>query len=245
MESQSDFLISSPDKIFSKLSVLLKNKNLLTARNPENSASFVTTVLEVDKNAKTFICDGCDDELTEQMLNSRKVFFKTEYMGALVTFDTPPVTKTKYQGNPAFSVPIPSTLRWLEQREFYRVRIPSNSASYCQITLENGETVQLKLYDISIRGFSILNNAEELSERLFSGLHFDDAKLFFDEKQAVSVSFDILSVIVINPNNLNKMDKIGCKLSQITPTLENTIHSYMLSIERELLKRRTEKTPLF
>jgi hypothetical protein len=47
---------------------------------------------------------------------------------------------------------------------------------------------------------------------------------------------------MINPNNLNKAEKIGCKFNRITTTFENTVHGYMLEIERELLKKRADTT---
>ena len=164
MESQSDFLISSPEKIISKLSVLLKIKNLLTARCSERGVTFVTTLLEVDKKNRVFICDGCDENLAEQIARSSKILFRTEHLGALVTFDSSRITKINYQGKLAFSLPIPSALRWLEQREFYRVRVPASAASVCQIMLDNNEAADFKLFDISLRGFSLLNTDEALSQ---------------------------------------------------------------------------------
>jgi c-di-GMP-binding flagellar brake protein YcgR len=118
MESQSDFLISSPEKIISKLSVLRKNKNLLTVGFGERGNTFVTSILEINKKDNVFICDGCKENLTEQVLNSQKILFKTEHLGAMVAFDTTKMAKIQYQGILAFSVPIPASMRWREQREF-------------------------------------------------------------------------------------------------------------------------------
>lgn len=244
MESQSDFLIRSPDKIISKLSVLLKNKNLVTVHFGEVGTSFVTTILDVNKKDNVFICDGCKEHLLEHVLNSPKILFKTEHLGALVTFDATQMAKTQYQDILAFSVPIPATMRWLEQREFYRMKTPATTSSRCQLIVKGKEPVYLKLYDISLRGFSILNTTEDISELLVPGGQFEKCKLILEDKQEVFVSFEIRSKFVINPNNLNKMEKIGCKFTRITPAFENTIHGYMLEIERELLKKRSENVSL-
>lgn len=240
MDTQSDFLISNPEKIISKLSVLLKNKNLLTAKCSERGNSFVTRILDIDKKDKVFICDGCDEELVDLFLRSPKIMFKTEHMGALVTFDASKITKTQYQGNVVFSVPAPSTLRWREQREFYRVRVPATTSSSCQIKFADNEPVNFKLFDISIQGFSILNTSDELSDLLNTGGRFDNCKLLLDNNQEINISFEIRSKFLINPNNLNKSEKIGCKFTIMTPAFENTIHGYMLGLERELLKKRAE-----
>lgn len=241
MDLQSDFLISSPEKIFGKLSVLLKNKNLLTAGF--GSSVFVTTILEINKKDHVFICDGCDEDMLEQVLGCAKIVFKTEHFGAMVAFDANKLTKTKFGGELAFTVPIPTTLRWMEQREFYRVKVPSSSSSRCQLTLDGQqEPVSLKLYDISIRGFSVLNTSDEISELLVSGKHYDKGKLVLDGRKELIISFEIRSKFMINPNNLNKAEKIGCKFTRITTTFENTVHGYMLEIERELLKKRADTT---
>ncbi len=241
MESQSDFLISSPEKIISKLSILLKNKNLLTA-NFGGGQTFVTTVLEVNKKDNIFICDGCDEDLIDKALGSPKIFFKTEHLGALVTFDSGKVTKTQFQGVAAFSMPIPSAMRWLEQREFFRMRVPVTSTSRCQLALAGHGVVDLKLHDISLRGFSVVNTLEEVSKLLEPGVQFENCRIILEDKEQVIITFEIRSKFLVNPNNLNKMEKIGCKFTSITPALENTIHSYLMQIERELLKKRAEKS---
>jgi len=38
---------------------------------------------------------------------------------------------------------------------------------------------------------------------------------------------------ITNPENLTRMEKIGCKFTRITPAFENTIQRYMQQIERE------------
>lgn len=241
MESQADFLISSPEKIISKLSILLKNKNLLTTNIVDRGQAFVTTVLEINKKDNVFICDGCDEELVDKALNIGKVFFKTEHLGAMVTFDAAKMAKTQYQGEMAFSVPIPASIRWLEQREFYRMRLPSSTTSRCQLIVNDGqEAFNLKLYDISLRGFSIMNTSDEISGLLDSATQFEKCILVLEDKEEVPISFEIRSKFVINANNLNKMEKIGCRFTKITPTFENIIHSYMMQIEREILKKRAE-----
>jgi flagellar brake protein len=75
---------------------------------------------------------------------------------------------------------------------------------------------------------------------MIPGAHFEECKLILEGTDENTISFEIRSKYIINPNNLNKMEKIGCKFTRITPAFENTVHSYMLQIERELLKKRTE-----
>jgi flagellar brake protein len=240
MEEQPDHLIRSPQKILSKLAILQKNKNILTAWFGEQGNSFVTTILEVNRKDNVFICDGCNETMLGQVLNSPKISFKTEHLGALVAFDATNIVKTQYQGFLAFAIPVPASMHWLEQREYYRVKVPMLNPGLCQLTLKGQEPIQLKLHDISIRGFSLMNASDEISELLVPGAQFEKCKLVLENKEEVAVSFEIRNKITINSNNLNKTEKVGCKFTEITPTFENTIHGYMLDIEREILKKRSE-----
>jgi hypothetical protein len=90
----------------------------------------------------------------------------------------------------------------------------------------------------------MLNTEEALSDFLTTGSRFENCKLILDSKEEISISFEIRSKFLMNPNNLNKSEKIGCKFTVLTPAFENTIHGYMLGLERELLKKRAENTGL-
>lgn len=243
MENQSNYLISNPAKILSKFHVLLKNKNLLTVSFGGGvGSSFVAAILDVNPKDNVFVCDGCDEALAEILLKSSKVSFKTEHLGALVTFESGGLRKIQYQGNLAFLASIPSTLHWVEQREFYRMRVPNTTSSRCLMELNGQGAVAFKLFDISLRGFSMVNTSDEIFGLLNTGDRFDRCKLILEDKEEVPIAFEVRNKFVTNANNLNKMEKIGCRFTKITPAFENTIHGYMLQIERELLRKRAEKS---
>jgi c-di-GMP-binding flagellar brake protein YcgR len=234
MEYESAFLIHSPEKIISKLSILLRNKCLLTAYFGDNDESFITTILEINKKDNVFIFyHGCKKNLTEQLFNSSKITFKTEYLGAEITFDTIKLEKIHYQGVSAFAVSIPASILWMERREFYRVKSPVSKSSYCQLILKEQEPVSLKLYDISLAGFSMLTDSKEVSDFIIPDTFFEQCKLILADTGEDIISFEIRSKYIMNSENLNGMEKIGCKFTRITPAFENTIQRYILQIERE------------
>jgi c-di-GMP-binding flagellar brake protein YcgR len=234
MEYESAFLIDSPEKIISKLSILLRNKCLLTAYFGDNDDSFITTILEIDKNDNVFIFyHGCKKNLIEQLFNSSKITFKTDYLGAEVGFDTIKLEKIHYQGVSAFAASIPTSILWMERREFYRVKSPASKSSYCQLTLKEQEPVSLKLYDIGLAGFSMLTDSKEIADLMIPDTFFEQCKLILADTGEDIISFEIRSKYIINPEDSNRMEKIGCKFTQITPTFENAIQRYVLQIERE------------
>jgi c-di-GMP-binding flagellar brake protein YcgR len=234
MEGESSFLIRNQAQIISHLSLLFTNKCLLSANFGDNNNSFITTILEIDKKNNSLILDYAPKEyLSRQALDSPNTFFKTEYLGIKVTFQVTRLAKTQHEGHPAFIMPIPESILWLQRREFYRVKSPISKSSYCRLILEDREPIDLKLYDISLSGFSMLNEYSEIFHLLVLNAHFDQCKLILSETGEDTVSFEVRSLYIINPEKLNKIEKIGCKFTRITSAFESTIQRYMQKIERE------------
>ncbi|CAA9889926.1 Flagellar brake protein YcgR [Candidatus Methylobacter favarea] len=234
MESKSSFLIGNPAQIISHLSLLFNNKCLISANFGDNNDSFITTIIKIDKKNHSLILDYAPKEyLSQQALNSANTIFKTEYLGIKVTFPVTRLIKTQYEGGPAFIMPIPEVILWIQRREFYRVKSPVSKSSYCRVLLENREPIDLKLYDISLSGFSMLNEAGEISHLLVLNAQFDQCRLVLAEADEDTVSFEIRNVYLINPVKLNKIEKIGCKFTHITSAFESAIQRYMQKIERE------------
>jgi flagellar brake protein len=232
MDYESAFLIRSPEKIISKLSILLKNKCLLTAYFGDNDDSFITTILDIyiKNNLLTFYHSPKESSI-EQLLNSPIITFKTEYLGIKIIFDATKVAKVQHQGVSVFAIPIPESILWIEARNFYRVKSPISKIGYCQLTLEDQEPINLKLYDIGLVGFSVLNASREISALMIPDTHFEQCKLILTDASEDTISFEIRSKYIINPGNSNRIEKIGCKFTRITPAFEDTIQHHMQQIE--------------
>jgi flagellar brake protein len=245
MENESAFILRNPAQIVGKLAILLKNKRLITAYFGENNVSFVTTLFDLDRKANVFVCDGCKEQLVERVLASPKVIFETEHLGAKVVFNSTGLTKVVHEGKLAFTVPVPETMRWMENREFYRLKTSVTFPSHCQLTLKDREPVTLKLYDISLRGFSVLNTSSELSELLVPEAQFEKCKLVLADLSENIISFEVRNKFIINPDKLNQAEKIGCKFTRITPAFEDAVQRYMLQVEREILKKKEQGMVIF
>lgn len=235
MDYSSLFLIDSSEKINQHLSILLKNKCLLTAYfgDDDNEDSFITTLFEIDKKEHVFIFyHGPKEEAIDALLNSSKITFKTVCLGVEVVFDTLGLANIRHNGLPAFAVPIPESMLWMERREFYRLKAPLSNTSYCQLNLQNQVPIKLKLYDISISGFSMLADCKAVLDLMILYSSFEQCKFILDGKDADTITFEIRSKYVFNPESLNRMEKIGCRFTQITPAFQNTIQRYMQQIER-------------
>ncbi|EGW21292.1 flagellar brake protein [Methylobacter tundripaludum] len=238
MSDISSFSIQNPKQIISHLSLLVKNKCLLSARFGANNESYITTLLSVNEGNNTVVLDyGPKEDLNQRILNAGKVSFDTDYNGIKVSFAGTELKKITHKGDSAFSMSIPKSLYWMQRREYYRVKSPLSKPSYCQLIVEGREPVNLKLYDISLTGFAMLNVSKEVSDLLIPGTSFSQCKLILSEAGESPISFEVCAKYIINPDKPQKIQKIGCKFNKITRSVEEVIQRYMHQIQREDLQK--------
>ncbi|MGZ4956709.1 MAG: flagellar brake protein [Methylobacter sp.] len=238
MSDISSFSIQNTKQIISHLSLLVKNKCLLSARFGANNESYITTLLSVNEGNNTVVLDyGPKEDLNQRILNAGKVSFDTDYNGIKVSFAGTGLKKITHKGDSAFSMSIPKSLYWMQRREYYRVKSPLSKPSYCQLIVEGREPVNLKLYDISLTGFAMLNVSKEVSDLLIPGTSFSQCKLILSEAGESPISFEICAKYIINPDKPQKIQKIGCKFNKMTRSVEEVIQRYMHQIQREDLQK--------
>jgi flagellar brake protein len=238
MSDISSFSIQNPKQIINHLSLLLKNKCLLSARFGTNNESYITTLLAINEANNSLVLDcGSKEDLNQRILNAGKITFDTEYNGIKVSFVGAALKKITHKREDAFSIPIPKSLYWMQRREYYRVKSPLSKPSYCQLIVEDREPVNLKLYDISLTGFAMLNVSKEVSELLIPGTSFSQSKLILSEAGEGMISFEICAKYIINPEKPQKIQKIGCKFIKISRPVEEIIQRYMNQIQRQDLQK--------
>jgi len=219
----------------SKLAILHKHKCLLNVSLGDNGDSFITTIFEINrKNNNVIFYHAPQKNLIEKLYESTDIAFNTEHQGIKVSFNGKKMAQIRHNGTPAFTMPIPDTLYWVEARDFPRIKIPASTPAFCLLMLNSQEPVKLKLYDISLTGFSVLNNSDEISKIMTPNIHFKHCKLLLPDSNEGIVSFEIRHKCIIQQAEKEKStEKIGCMFTEITQAFENTIQRYMQQIERE------------
>ncbi|MDP2901999.1 MAG: flagellar brake protein [Methylovulum sp.] len=227
------FLIRSPEQIIHKLVILCRNKCLLNVSFSDSAETFITTILEVNKKDNNVVFyHGPHKKQIEKLYKSLDLAFKTEYLGVKISFNGSNLEEIRHYGASAFRMHIPDSLAWVEARDYHRVKIPASKPSFCLLMLNGRESVKLKLYDISLTGFSVLNDSEEISKIMNPNIHFKDCKLLLADSNEGIVSFEIRHRLLIQREYIKSIEKIGCKFTGITNSFENTIQGYMMQIER-------------
>ncbi|MDO9140040.1 MAG: flagellar brake protein [Methylobacter sp.] len=234
----SSFLIQNPKQIVNHLSLLVKSKCLLGACFGAANESYITTLLGVDEKNNAVILDYATKEyLNQHIMRAGKVTFDGEYEGVKVSFSGSEIKKITHKGEDALIMPLPKTLYWMQRREYYRVKSPLSNPSYCQLTLGARDPVNLPLYDISLTGFSMLNQSKEISDLLAPGNLLSGCKLILSEVETGFISFEICAKYIINPDKAQKIQKIGCKFVDLSLHVEEAIQRNMQQIQRNSLQK--------
>lgn len=248
MANLAQYLITQPKQVLSHLKLLSKNRCLVSAAfGSGEKDTFITAILDIDEKKQTITIDCSPKEyLNKKLLDSLIIKFSTSYQGITVSFEGRRVKKARTPEQPAFIIPIPGSILWLQRRQFYRTRSPLSKNSYCTICFVDPETeeqtnVDFKLYDLSASGFSFLFDTEDsskFSSLLSTATHFENCKLVLEGEKGQPLSFEVRHrLTTINPNNQQKIERIGCRITNATPRTESTILRYMQIIDRELKQK--------
>jgi len=247
MENIAKYLVRSPKQVLAYLKLLSAERCLISAGFGESdNDTFLTAIMDIDVKAKTITLDcGPKEYLNKRLLDSAIIKCSTEYKGIKVLFEGRKVKKTGSSSNPAFIIPIPSSLYWVQRRQFYRIKSPLSKNSYCKVPFIDPDTeaetvLSLKLHDLSASGISIISNPAEQPSNLVPSTEISNCTLVLDSESELKVSLEIRHKQPVNPNKPGKEERVGCYITNATPRVESTMLRYMQNIERELKQKQKD-----
>lgn len=310
MDNDDSAMIHNKAMITSNLSMLVKHKCMISA-NLGGKESLLTAIIAVNHKDGTMILDyGASEHLNKKLITTPHVKFSTGFNGIQVAFTGDHITKVKYEGSEAFSMPIPTSLYWYNRREYYRVNTPIMNPSICEFALktptEESSTdykqayetainvikegllaqlqaemvaeqqafikayakmsvenkikaklerqqieaereanppqpderllnlIRLNLHDISLSGFSVINQREEFSFFLTKGTIFEDVNLIMPNFGEVLVSFEIMMKRHIEAHKIGEFaELVGVKFIKMKQSSESSVLRYIQEIERQ------------
>ncbi len=244
MTDIAKYLVRNPKQVLTYLKMLSAERCLISAHfGIEDKDTFLTAIIDIDEKKQTITVDcGPKEYLNKKLIDSAVIKCTTKYKGIKVLFEARKVKKSGKPGQPAFSLPIPGSIYWMQKRQFYRIKSPLSKNSFCTLSFKDTETeeetsVDFKLNDLSACGISILNDSADLSAQLSAFARFDNCILVLENEEQLTIDLEIRNKMPLNPNNPGKTERIGCRIIDATPRAESTILRYMQNIEREIKQK--------
>jgi len=225
---ENRFLLNSEADIRALLNKLQKKRSHLTGHFDNSYHIFSTCLLEVGKNA-VILAGVSDEAISQRILACYRLHLSSVYASVPVSFVSSQIEHCLFEGAAAFSIPIPSTVRWPQRRELFRVPTPVGKPALCEIDLNNGEIIRNPLSDISVGGIGMLTQAS--SPTLKQGARFGGCHIDLPGFGELTSDIRICSSADITLRNGKPVRRYGCQFIDLSHHEQSLLQRYVIKLE--------------
>jgi len=194
---------------------------------------FISKILDV--TPERFILDfGSQQSENQKVQQAMYIDFSAETAGAKVEFSLPGLTIESYQNLPAFSAALPSSLWFVQRREYFRITAPMQPRYYCRTLLPDNEPFIFRLCDLSLGGLGALVEGA-VPESLTEGTNFTQVEM--DLAQWGKFYFDMKLVtiserkVVDSKNETITTPRLSFRFLNVNSAMERELQKIIFSLE--------------
>lgn len=214
---------------------ILEDGILVRMQAKGSPAAVVTTLLAMDVNANRLIIDTASHEhINDALLRSGAASFETVIDQIKVQFSVDDIQPCTFETKPALHIPIPSAIRRIQRREFFRVRTPVNNPAICTVNA-GGLAQAFDVYDISAGGISLLDT--DLSTDFQMGAVLDHCSLLLPPTTTLTVALQVMRIQAHQLASGREVRKLGCAFMHLSGSEQTHIQQYSTQLERLLIAR--------
>jgi flagellar brake protein len=233
----------SPYQVHSRREIIgllraLHERNQLVSMQADGADSVVTSVLEVDEDARLVVIDRAPSNLVNQrLLDSDNVSFETLLDNIRIMFFADKVGECLYDERPALYIKIPDSVVRLQRREHYRVPTPVASPLRCTISVppdadgNGGGTVVVTLKDISGGGIGVVDEKKLLDNTI--GRVYKNCRIDLPGSGTVVATLQVCNSHDLQLSNGKAIRKIGCMFVDLPAPMTASVQRYITRLERE------------
>ena len=229
------FAIRAPAEIAYVLKQTLQTRQLVTAYLDGSQDFALTSVLAVLPETNEVMLDpGPDQAANKRLMAAKKIVLVTSHDQVKVKFAASSVQEVKYQGYPAFKIPLPRWVVRIQRREHYRIATPITKPLICTIPLpKRGEGVQAEtiVLDISGGGVALMDNHDALGFEV--GETFEQCRIVLPEAGTLVISLEVRNAFDTPLKNGLSFRRCGCRFTDLKPSSENLVQRYIMHLERQ------------
>lgn len=242
MPNNDSFTLKNSNEITRKLTLLLKQNNLITVSFNEGKLFFISTLIAIDLKKRRIHFDSSSDEkINQQLINSNSILFETQLAGVHVSFTVPKISRPLLGKSTELTLEFPTELIWLERRLFYRVKAPAQNTPTCQFIINTTDSLtgntshclNFEIHDISLTGFSFIYVPKKFNTNILIGIQtINNCIITLPNINSFTLDVEIRNHHPLKTSGSQKVQLIGLIFPPLTSAYESQIQRYLLSIER-------------
>jgi c-di-GMP-binding flagellar brake protein YcgR len=235
----SRFLIRSPTQIGQILTAISEHREIVTAYFNRGRQFLLTAIVEVDVPGKRVVIDcGSDDAVNARLLESDRVVLVSAHEKVKVQFSVKQVREIDYDGQPAFSIALPSELLKLQRREYFRVRTSTSEPVRVRLPIGDPVVLELQALDISIGGLAAFVSLPVGSTEV--GSRFPGASVQLGTGSSFTVELELRNLNATRLRNGTEAMRAGFVFVDLPESAQQQIQRYLMRVERERRNREAE-----
>lgn len=236
------FNVVDADTIVVLLRRMIEQRSMLEAPLADGGIGLLSVLLEIDEKRGHLVLDASPHaHIERRVLEAESLPFATRVDKVNVRFTTGPFEKIRFEGGPAYRAPIPTELKYIQRREYFRLDVPTSHAAYCQLVTPAGaehppRDIRTRVHDISGGGVSLLVpiGAESALE---PGAHFAACKLLLPESTPALVTLRVRRNFRVNRRVGPSQTCAGCEFEDLLPNAQTIVQRYLMRLDRERIAR--------
>lgn len=234
----SQYLVTLPIEIKSIVASILRHNILVRLDVPGQAISLLSTILELEPKSDALVLDvSSEASINVRLLRTQSVRFQAMLQRILIEFNGT-LTATMHGGKPALLMPLPTSLKRLQRREYFRVDVPPSHPATCTIRspgLPNG-ALTLTVRDISAGGLQLADNEQVLGDA--AGALYDDCVLHMPDIGDIELQLRGVRSLALAQDNDKVLHAVACRYVNLHNNKQITIQQYIGALERLVMSRR-------
>lgn len=200
-----------------------------------SSGQFISKILEV--NSERMILDfGSQDHENRAVQHATHIDLAAETAGAKVEFSLPALSVVEYHNLPAFSVSLPSSLWYIQRREYFRISAPIQPRYFCRTRLADNSPFVFRLCDLSLGGMGALVEGA-LPEQLKEGIRLSQVEMDLDQWGTFNFDMKLVTIserkVVDSKNETVTTPRLSFRFLNVNSAIERELQKIIFSLERQ------------
>lgn len=207
-----------------------------------SGGQFISRILDV--TPEHLVIDfGSQEYENRAVQRASLIEIAAETHGAKVEFSVPNLQVGEYQDLPAFMMPLPETIWFLQRREYFRINAPLHPTYFCRAKMPDNSEIRFRLFDLSVGGMGALMDGE-LPEGLLPGIRFSQIELDMAAWGIFRFDTQLLAIserkVVDSKNETIVTPRLSFRFLNVSPAVERELQRIIYSLERDAREKASK-----